>query len=426
MRGTWGLLGAALAAVLALGACGADPAPEPTPLPRPSAGATGALTVWLMDGSQPTSLVDEVNARFAEDYPDVEVRVAYQQWSDVQQRLAAALPTDTAPDVVELGNNVTARYAEQGLLTDLSGEAERLDVAGMLPGLRETGAWQGRRYGVPYYGGTQVLVYRSDQLQAVGLEPPRTLDAVVEAAAALQRANGKPPEYSAFWFPGHAWPAAMPFVWAHGGGVAEQAEDGTWTGLLDSEGSRAGLAQLTALAREHSAAPADADASGNIEAFMDGRVGMMVDSWWVPGALDRDAMRGKVGVVAVPGLSAEASAPVPMGGSDLAVPARSTNPGLAVEWIRLLTGERAQQRLARSGVIPNQEAAFAGFEGNAALQVAGAAALGSRAMPVSPHWPDVLADGVLETMLEDLLTGRATVEDATTTASEAVAATLNR
>lgn len=425
MRGSRGLLGAALAAVLALAACGADPDPAPEPLPRPSAEAAGALAVWLMDGSQPQSLVDEVNERFARDYPNVDVRVTYQQWGEIQQLLAAALETDTAPDVVEIGNNFTARYADQGLLTDLTGEAERLRVDGMLPGLSATGAWAGRRFGVPYYGGTQVLVYRADQLAAAGLEPPRTLAEVDRAAAALAEANGAPPEYSAFWFPGHAWQAAMPFVWGHGGEVAVQAEDGSWTGTLDGAESRAGLAQLAALAKAHSAAPADADAAGNVEAFMDGRVGMMVDSWWVPGALDRDAMRGKVGVVPVPGLAAEASAPVPMGGSDLAVPARSPNAGLAVEWIRLLTGERSQVRLARSGVIPNQEAAFVGHEGNGFLQVADQAALGGRAMPVSPRWPDVQAAEVLETMLEDILTGRATVEEASARASAAITDTLN-
>jgi N,N'-diacetylchitobiose transport system substrate-binding protein len=425
MRGSR-LVAAAVATVLALGSCGGDAdEPGPAPLPRPSAEAAGTLTVWLMDASQPKALVTAVNERFAEQYPNVEVRVEYQQWADVQQRLATALATDPAPDVVEIGNVLTARYADEGLLEDLTGEAEGLGLAAMLPGLRATGEWAGRRYGVPYYGGTQVLVYRRDQLAAAGLAPPDTLDDLAAAAAALQEANGAPPEYSAFWFPGHAWQAAVPFVWAHGGDLARRDDGGTWTGTLDSAEARAGLTRLARLARAHSAAPADADARGNVEAFAGGRVGMMVDSWWVPGALDRDTLRGKVGAVAIPGLVEDDPAPVYMGGSDLAVPARSANPGLAVDWIALLAGEQAQVQLARAGVIPNQEAAFAGHEGNAFLAAADRAALGSRSTPVSPQWPDVMAAQVLETMLEDMLTGRATVDEATTRASQAITETLD-
>ncbi len=425
MRGPRGVLVTALVAVLALAACGGGEPSEADPLPRPSAEAAGALTVWLMDPSQPRALVDRVNERFAEAYPNVDVRVEYQQWADVQERLAATLDTDTAPDVVELGNVLTARYAAQGLLTDLTAEAGGLGIDAMLPGLAATGAWEGRRYGVPYYGGTQVLVYRIDQLADADLEAPTTLDALEAAAAALQEANGALPAYSAFWFPGHAWQAAVPFVWAHGGDVARQDGDGAWTGTLDSPESRAGLSRLSSLAERHSAAPPDGDARGNVEAFAEGRVGLMIDSWWVPGALDRDRLRGKVGAAVIPGLVEDQAAPVSMGGSDLVVPARSVNPGLAVEWIALLTGEAAQVELARAGVIPNQEAAFRGHEGNAFLKVADRAALGSRALPVSPQWPEVLRAQVLETMLEDILTGEASIDEATGRASQAITDILN-
>jgi N,N'-diacetylchitobiose transport system substrate-binding protein len=415
------------AATLALAACGGgeDGSDEASPLPRPSADARTTLQVWLMDASQPTSLVKDVTKRFAERYPNVTVDVQYQQWADIQERLAATLGTEAAPDVVELGNSLTARYADQGLLTDLSVEAESLGVPDMLPGLAAAGAWEGRRYGIPYYGGDAVVTYRTDQFKDAGLAVPTSLAELAEAAGELQAANEKAEGYSAFWFPGQYWQGALPFVWAHGGEVATQAEDGTWTAGLDSAEARAGLTQLADLVEAYSRAPKEEGTQGNVAAFAAGRVGMMLDSWWVPGALDTGALEGKVGAFPLPGVEAGSLAPVYIGGSDLVVPARASEPGLAVEWIGLLTGVASQEQLARAGVIPNQEAAFAGHTGNAYLKVADTAALGARFTPVSPRWPDVMAKQVLETMLGDIFTGRASVDEATSQASTSIADTLN-
>src|SRR5262249_41007262 len=41
---------------------------------------TGTLTVWLMNGSAPTQVIDSVNADFKAKYPKVEVKVEIQQW----------------------------------------------------------------------------------------------------------------------------------------------------------------------------------------------------------------------------------------------------------------------------------------------------------------------------------------------------------
>jgi N,N'-diacetylchitobiose transport system substrate-binding protein len=110
----------------------------------------------------------------------------------------------------------------------------------------------------------------------------------------------------------------------------------------------------------------------------------------------------------------------------VAVAGNSANQGLAVEWLKLLTGVEIQTRLAKQGgVIPNQEGAFVGHEGNPFLQVADRAATVSRFTPVAPTWGNVESSGILPDMLEQILSGTATIEQATAAASEALTATLN-
>jgi N,N'-diacetylchitobiose transport system substrate-binding protein len=419
-------LAALAAAGLLLTACtgGEDAASEAIAIPSP--GTSGALTVWLMDGSQPQTVVDAVNERFAEAYPDVEVAVELQQWMGVQDRLTATLGTDSSPDVVEIGSWLTAKYADAGLLTDLTSLADDFGVGEMLPGAQPSGELDGRRYGIPYYGGVDVVTYNKAQFEEAGVEVPRTLAELAEVAGKLQEANADNEGYSAFYFPGKHWEGAVPFIWTNGGEIATWEAD-RWRGTLDSAEARTGLTQLKDLVDAYSRAPKDAGTTGiaGLEAFKAGDVGMMIDSWWVPGSLDQGEVKGNVGVFALPGAEAGATAPVFFGGSDLAISARSDQPGLAAEWIKILSGVEVQTKLAGAGVIPNQEAAFTGHERNPFLQVADEAATNSRFTPVSPQWPTVMSAEVLEGMLVEIFTGAATVDQATSDASAELTRLLN-
>jgi len=412
------------AAGLTLSGCtsGSDTAQDT--VSPPAADAAGTLTVWLMDASQPQSVIDAVNAQFAEQYPNVDVTVERQQWAGVQDRLTDALGTDATPDVVEIGNTLTAKYADAGLLADLTGYAGDFEVDGMLPGLQPSGELDGIRYGIPYYGGVNIVVYNKGQFEDAGVEVPTSLDELDAVAEKLQAANSKNSAYSAFYFPGKYWNGAVPFVWDAGGEIAEQDGD-TWTGTLDSAESVKGLTTLKDLVQKYSKAPIDGDETKNVDAFKTGDVGMMIDSWWVPGILDTGDLKGDIGAFALPGSAKGSTAPVFFPGSDLAVSARSAQQGLAVQWMKILTGLEMQTKLAGAGVIPNQEAAFVGHQGNAYLAVADAAATNSRFTPVSPSWVNVVTSGLLQDMLVTIFSNEATVEEATTVASEQITSIMN-
>jgi N,N'-diacetylchitobiose transport system substrate-binding protein len=415
------------AAGLALTACSGsgDGGDGGAAVASPSTDATGTIKVWLMSNSQPESVTDAVTAEFNKTYPNVQVQIELQEWSDIQDRLTTALGTDSTPDLVEIGNSLTAKYAESGLLADLTGNASELGVDGMLPGLKVTGELDGRRYGIPYYGGVRIMVYRKSDFEKAKVEVPTTLAELATVAGKLQAANKDNKEYSAFYFPGRYWYGALPFIWANGGDIATQ-DGGTWTGTLDSADSVKGLTELSDLVDKYSQAPTDGDESNNVDAFNTGNVGMMMDSWWVPGALDARKLSGDIGAFALPGVQAGTTAPVFFGGSDLAIPAKSQNQGLALAWMKLLTGGPIQAVLAKEGgVIPNQEAAFVGHEGNDFLKVADKAALNSEFTPVSPNWAAVESAAVLPDMLVSIFSGTSSVEDATKAASDQITATLN-
>src|SRR5438270_9956504 len=125
-----------------------------------SSSQTGTLTVWLMNGSAPQSVVDGVNADFKAKYPNVTVNVELQQWSDIGTKLDTAFAGSTPPDVIELGNTLVAKYATAGALGGISGKKSAFDnSATWLPSLTDSCTVPGQPHRVPDYAGSRALIH---------------------------------------------------------------------------------------------------------------------------------------------------------------------------------------------------------------------------------------------------------------------------
>src|ERR1700730_6830733 len=137
---------------------------------------TGTLTVWLMNGSAPQSVVDGVNADFKAKHPNVTVNVEIQQWSDVTTKLDTAFAGSTPPDIMELGNTLVAKYASVGALADITSKKGSFQNSGTwLQSLTDSCTFQNKLYCVPYYAGSRAIIYRTDMFSAAGVQPPTSM-----------------------------------------------------------------------------------------------------------------------------------------------------------------------------------------------------------------------------------------------------------
>jgi N,N'-diacetylchitobiose transport system substrate-binding protein len=165
-------------------------------------------------------------------------------------------------------------------------------------------------------------------------------------------------------------------------------------------------AQLQALSK----APKDADEATpqQFEVFKEGNVAQMIGLPWEMGsAVGANAkLKDKVAVFAIPGTSADKSASVFLGGSNLGVAAGSDSPKLATDWLALMTGEKYQAELAAaSGVVPNRTSLLSGLTDPTLKTMAGAAANG-RVTPVDPRWAAVEAGAnPIKDYMTSVLTG---------------------
>jgi N,N'-diacetylchitobiose transport system substrate-binding protein len=375
---------------------------EPPPITG-GTGEGGEIRLWLNGGDTPDDFVKYAITEFNKAHPDVRVTFERQQWTGIVEKLTTSLSSSDSPDVVELGNTQAQAFEAAGALLDISDKQADLGGDDLVQSLVEAGTYDGAFYAAPYYAGARVILYRKDLFDAAGLKVPTTIDEMLAAAKTLKEKNASTANFSGMYLPGKNWFAALPFIWVNGGEIATQ-DGGQWTGGLASDASVKGLTQFAQFAKEASGAPKDGDDSKDYIAFCNGEVGMMPAPGWKPGQIINDDdgcpdMEKNIGAFAMPGLTAGTTSPAFLGGSNLAISAKSEHPDLAYDLLKVLLSKGYQQQFADQGTIPALKSLLGSISGSESAVAQAAASENTRFTPSSENWASVEASSILPDMI---------------------------
>ena len=415
------------AAALALSGCGGGSGS--------SAGSSGAdpntpatIRLWLNGADTPQAMVDYATAEMTKLHPNVKVTFERQQWTGIVEKLTTALSSSDSPDVVELGNTQAQAFEAAGALTDLTSKKAGLGGDDLVQSLVEAGSYDGKFYGVPYYGGARIVVYRKDLFAKAGLKVPVSTAQFVADGVKLTADNAATPNFSGIYFPGKYWYAALPFIWDNGGDIAVR-DGSSWRGMLASPGSVTGLKTVKSIMDTASKAPKDADESKDYKAFCANQVGMLMGPGWKVGQIldPKDgcpALKGKIGAFALPGRTAGTTAPAFLGGSNLAISAKSKHQDLSYDLLKIMTSDGYQSKFAALGLLPAKKSLLSKVSGDEAAKAQALAAANSRFVPSSEKWAGVEASSVLPDMLVAIARGGDIATEAGK-ADTAIASVLN-
>jgi N,N'-diacetylchitobiose transport system substrate-binding protein len=396
-----------LALGLGLSACGDDDKADAST----SGGGpkTADIRVWLNGTDTPQEARDWLKTTFEDQHPGSTLTIEQQEWEGLVEKLTTSLSSDSeTPDVVEVGNTQAPTFTAAGAFSDVSSNVEDWGGDDLLQGFVEGAQVDGKTYAVPYYAGSKYIFYRKDLMQKAGISVPTTMDEFVQAAIDLKKANPDPANFSGFWFPGQDWRNGVAFLWDAGGDLAVQDGD-SWQGALETPESVQGLETVQTLMEQASGAAKDGNEENPQTPFCAGEVGMMSAPGWVKGLIeDPDSgcpdMVANLGVFALPGTDGQ-PAPVLLGGSDIAISAKSKNQDLAQDVVGLMLSDDYQKLMAAAGLTPAKSSLASELGSDEFAQATIAAASNAKLTPAAPGWAEVEGSRVLEDLFVDIAKG---------------------
>ncbi|WP_406462724.1 extracellular solute-binding protein [Streptomyces sp. NBC_00111] len=386
---------------------------------------SGTLRVWLFQevGNKPKEkVVDAAVADFEKAHEGAEVEVEYIPVDTRAQRIKAAFnDPKSAPDLIEYGNTDTAGYVKDGGLADISKEFAAWDEAKDTdPTAKQSVTVDGQVYGAPLFVGVRALYYRTDVFEDLGIEPPKSQDELISTAKKIHREK---PDLYGLAVGGAYTYGAMPFIWAHGGELADETGV-TYASAVNSEKARKGIEAYTSLFGDDNCPAAKCAAMGGnatVTAFASGKAAMAIGGDFSHAAVEAGKVKGKYAVVPLPGVEKDSIAPAFAGGNNIGVLKSSAHRTLAVDLMKSLTGKKTQAKMFDAmGWLPTYTDVLDGaaekepFIGPF-VDTLGA---GAKFVPASPAWGQIDASLVLPTMFQEIVSGRKDVAAASDDAAK--------
>ncbi|MFJ5967586.1 ABC transporter substrate-binding protein [Streptomyces sp. NPDC093060] len=289
-------------------------------------GSGPALSQWYHQYGEAGT--QQAVQRYAAAYRKADVGV---QWrpGNYDQQTAAALLTDSGPDVFE--GSPTLDQIQGGQVVDLTdlldGVEDDFNPAVLTPKTHD-----GKIWGVPQVIDTQLLYYRRSLLADAGVEPPTTLDALVDAARRLTGRTVK-----GLFLGNDAGAGVLGGTPLYAAGLRLVTDDGR-VGFDEPSAART-LGKLHQLYADESlllGAPADwSDPS----AFLQGLTAMQWSGLWALPQVQK-ALGDDFGVLPFPKDGSAGRPAVPVGAYGAVVSARSRQQAAAKAYVKWLWVER--------------------------------------------------------------------------------------
>ena len=236
---------------------GANPTATTGTTNPPASGEKVTLTFWNGFTGPDRPAVEEITNRFNAANPDTQVQMDIQPWDTLMQKLLSTMATGTGPDVIGVNFGHLPRYAESGYVLDLTPYMKAgtdLDPANWPPALVELLKFDGKFYAAPMNYATLMMYYNKDMFEAAGLDPenpPADWDAWIDALKKLSKPDSG--QYGMAIGEFQTIPNWPIFIWANGGDIIRDGKSAltdpktvealkTWTDLVkESKISPTGL-----------------------------------------------------------------------------------------------------------------------------------------------------------------------------------------
>lgn len=190
-----------------------------------SEGETVTLKFWSFQTGEEANYLEQFVQEWNDTHENIQIEHTVVNQTDYTTTLIpTAYANGEAPDILFVEPATFTKYAERGMLADLTSYYTDELKEDLLPSALESVTYDGKIMALPYEMETLGLFYNVDMLEEAGIEPPQTWDELYEAAKTLTTDDvygiALPVEETAYTL-FNFWP----FVWMSGADILN--EDGT-------------------------------------------------------------------------------------------------------------------------------------------------------------------------------------------------------
>ncbi|MEM8868870.1 MAG: sugar ABC transporter substrate-binding protein [Pseudomonadota bacterium] len=217
---------------------------------------------------------------FTAKHPDITLEWVTLEENILRQRVTTDIATKGGQyDVMTIGTYEVPIWAKQDWLTSLNDLPADYDIDDILPAIRGGLSADGELYAAPFYGESSMVMYRTDLMEAAGMEMPDapTWEFIRDAAAAM---TDKENEVYGICLRGKAgWGENMAFLTAMNNSFGGKWFDEEWNAQFDGDAWSSTLNFYIDMMNE--SGPPGASNNGfneNLTLFQTGKCGMWIDA----------------------------------------------------------------------------------------------------------------------------------------------------
>lgn len=153
---------------------------------KPSAEEAKVVKFWSFHSGSEAEYLEAAVKAYNESHDTVKIEHTVVNQSDYTTTLIpTAYANGEAPDILYVEPSTFTKYAQKGMLADISSYYTEELKADILPSALEAATMDGKIYALPMEMETLGLFYNVDMLKDAGIEPPKTWDELHAAAKAL-------------------------------------------------------------------------------------------------------------------------------------------------------------------------------------------------------------------------------------------------
>lgn len=353
---------------------------------------------WTDPGIKPT--VDSLVKAFEQANPDISVNVTDLTWANGQEKIVIAMASGTGPDLMELGSDWIAQFADKEHLADISTEmaADSGEFSGW-----SMSTYQGKVYAKPWILGTRVMYANRDLLNKAGYKPDFVPVTMIQFRDAAKKVDALSKEIYG-WGSNTAekhrlYKKYLPFFWSWGGRLF--TDDNKYCIISSEEG----IQSLTFYKTMHDSIGYVADQRGVEDAFLEGKIGFVMSGDWLLKRVELEKRKINLAAFMMPGDGYPGRSF--LGGEFLAINAKSDKKAAAIKFMNFITSAEAQLAFCKANRSANPSSKVAQrdpyFASNPILDVFIKQMRNAIHPPVDPNWPAY--EDAIESAVEDALFG---------------------